>query len=131
MLRVAIVGSRRRNSPTDILIVQRTIEKFVDKYGKSNVIFISGGCSEGADKFCAEYCKEKGYNLDEKLPKYKLTGEKVDYETACKQLFDRNKFIAFESDVVIGLVMQDPEHKGGTWFTLNEARKLKRQVVEL
>ena len=44
---IGIVGSRRRNSPEDFLVVQ---EAFCQIYEEGDVI-VSGGCPKGGDSF--------------------------------------------------------------------------------
>ena len=47
MKRIGIVGSRRRNSPEDFLLVQ---EAFCQIYEEGDII-VSGGCPKGGDAF--------------------------------------------------------------------------------
>jgi hypothetical protein len=108
---IGIVGTRRRNSMTDLVAVEK---EFLKHYEEGDVI-CSGLCPTGADRFAV------------------MLSEK--YDTRCKWYpaewkkhgraagFIRNTYIANDSDILIACVAED--RKGGTEDTIKKFLKDK------
>lgn len=116
-MKVGVVGSRRRNSPSDQALVDRELQKLMDEFGPTLVI-VSGGCKKGADKFAKDFAETRGLQYIEFLPD--LTAVKTRYD-AIGRYYARNKLIADSSDILIALVAED--RRGGTENTIAHARK--------
>jgi hypothetical protein len=141
MLRIGIVGSRRRNTQTDKLqVTQRLIqilensEPFSQRFydpsfeWKNYVTLVSGGCPKGADRFAEELAVELNLPIILHLPdKSKLP--------ACPQRwhfaeinFERNQWIARDSDILIACVADD--RKGGTEDTIKHFLKTYKKSFD-
>lgn len=100
---IGIVGARKRNSQEDLHLV---VEAFYKVYKNGDVI-CSGGCPTGADSFA------KLIHIREKIPylefpaNWNLHGKSAGYI--------RNKLIAEASDILIAMVTDESEAKGGTY----------------
>jgi hypothetical protein len=124
MVRIGVIGSRRRNSEDDCVLLFNEIEKRVKEYGPENVTLISGGCPTGGD-FFAEVIQEElqlpnpmiihypdKNQLDPVLMKRspRMAYAAINYA--------RNTLIARDSDELIALVAVD--RKGGTEDTIRK-----------
>ena len=106
---IGIVGSRRRGSHNDYLLVLAAFEKI---YQKGDGI-VSGGCPRGADRFAEIIAKAKGIPILIFYPDWKLHGRGAG--------FVRNTFIAQRSYVMIACVSED--RRGGTEDTIEKFMK--------
>ena len=99
MKTIGIIGSRRRNENSDL---RSCIEVFKTVYKKGDKI-VSGGCPQGGDRFAnwKKYGRGAG--------------------------FQRNGYIAEDSDVLIAVV--SPDRTGGTEDTITKAQKLGKRIV--
>lgn len=117
VIRVAIVGSRRRSSDRDRQIVRDIISSALRRYG--DVTVVSGACPKGADLFAAQAAREMGVRLLEfPVPR----GMRGDRSTFTMGAFTRNRTIVENSDVVFALV--HPDRTGGTENTVGHALDL-------
>ncbi len=96
----------------------------VDRHGRDEVVFVSGGCPSGADAFCKEFCKlfdwqYKEHPVDQSTP---ITS-KWEFR---KRAFARNELIAFDSDFIFAEVSND--RTGGTEDTIGHMRRLRKPV---
>ena len=107
---IGVIGTRRRNSTKDLIIVE---DAFLEFYETGDII-CSGLCPEGGDRF-AVMIQEK-YNI----PKIWHPAEWEKYGKAAG--FIRNSYIARDSDILIACVSED--RKGGTEDTIKKYRKL-------
>jgi hypothetical protein len=121
-MRVGIVGSRRRNRPKDFAQVYTVIKTAQDEYG-SDLVIVSGGCSEGADRFAKLVCETLGVTIVEYVPN--LVGVR-DYGDAVKRYYARNREIVEDSDKIIAQVAAD--RQGGTENTIRHAKELEKPV---
>lgn len=123
MIRVGIVGSRRRATHTDHEIVRGIVRAAVERYGNEEVVVVSGGCPIGADTF-ARICAE-AYDVwcVEFKPKVRPNAPRWEFTVAA---FARNRTIAENCDVLFALVAND--RKGGTENTIKHAHELKKIV---
>ena len=122
MKRIAIIGTRKRNTITDYNIVKN---KFFEIYEEGDII-VSGHCKDGGDKFAEKISEDYGIPILLFPPKKGKT--KTEY---IKSLFARNTKVAkFSTDVLACLM--NPEDsieeilkrkKGGTEHTLKQFRK--------
>jgi hypothetical protein len=107
---IGIVGSRRRNTQLDYLIVWANLR---DNFKRGDTI-VSGGCPVGGDKW-AEILAEKG-----KIP---IKIHRPDWDKhGVKATFVRNEIIAKDADLLIAQVADD--RTGGTEDTIKKFKKL-------
>ena len=133
LVNIGVVGSRQRNTDTDLSLVRHEIRMLVSKYGDDNITIISGGCPKGADKFAEIIAKELGIKtiihhpdkskLDKKLMRSK---PKVAYAIIN---YARNTLIAEDSDILIACVAHN--RKGGTEDTIKKFKKMNKGKVIL
>lgn len=122
-IKIAIVGSRRRNSPRDKAIVFNLVFKLKELYG-DNLVVISGGCRKGADKFAKLACRKYDVKLDEYLPDKVHKSES--YHAAVARFYARNYTIAENCQELYAMVSED--RTGGTENTIGYADNLGRRV---
>jgi hypothetical protein len=142
-LNIGVVGSRRRNSEKDKQIVWDAITKLIDEIYKSRggpqktlIQLVSGGCRVwdyeakkykgcGADYFAEEYAKEYGFSIMIHYPRYHTRDYgKVPLAEATRINYERNDFIARDSDFIIAAVA--PDRKGGTEDALKRFYEYQR-----
>ena len=115
MKKIGIVGSRRRNTARDRSIV---FNKLMEIYEEGDYL-VSGGCPEGGDKFAEIVAKQNGVPILIFYPNWKKYGKIAGFE--------RNTYIARESDVLIACVA--PDRTGGTEDTIKKFQKFKPDGV--
>jgi len=120
-MKLAIVGSRRRNSKTDEEIVQGIV--LVAYAYWPELVVVSGGCKKGADAFAKKICDSLDIPIIEHLPDLQPNDT---YLEAVQRYYKRNYKIAEGCDALVALVADD--RKGGTENTIKYARKLNRPV---
>lgn len=106
MKTIGIVGSRRRNTMADYLMLVDRLEKIYEEGDR----FVSGGCPKGGDSF-AQYLADT-YGIP--ILVYPAEWEKYGRGAG----FRRNTFIARDADVLIAIVAAD--RKGGTEDTIKK-----------
>lgn len=129
MIKIGIVGSRRRNETKDFeklreylllkLFAKLKRRKKIKTYSK-DVLIISGGCKTGADAFAERLAA----GFDIKIRIHYPNKEDIDTELLkvnrraayTKINYARNKLIAKQSNYLIALVAED--RKGGTENTI-------------
>lgn len=109
MKKIGIVGSRRRDTAKDRMLVTN---KFMELYEEGDQI-VSGGCPNGGDKFAEIISKANGIPITIFYPNWKRFGNIAGFE--------RNTYIADESDILIACVAED--RKGGTEDTIKKFLK--------
>ena len=109
---VAVVGSRRRDSPADQAAVFAALDRFVTR---SDCV-VSGGCPRGADRFAELYARERGLPIIIFHADWNRLGRRAG--------FARNKYIANSSDLLVACVA--PNRQGGTEDTI---RHFTRRVL--
>ena len=130
-MKVGIVGSRRYEN-------RKKIKDFIFELRKkfeNDLIVVSGGCKNGADKYAKKYALEldvqyeeyppfhETYNLYCVLPE-SLYGKNYNVSN----YFARNKQIAKNSDMVVGFVPENIESRG-TASTLKYAKKFNKKTL--
>lgn len=129
-IRVGVVGSRRRDSDKDFNIIYSYGYALINKARKANaeLVFISGGCKQGADFFIKKFCEHNNIQLIEHLPNFNgLEAHNKNYRMVVERYYARNKLIAQDSDFIIAMVA--PDRKGGTENTIKYAKELGKDVV--
>jgi len=107
-MKIAIIGSRRRNEHDDYAAVYKA---FMKAYNDGDTI-VSGGCPKGGDKFAEIIAKKNS------IP---ILIYKADWSIGRHAGFLRNSNIAEDSNILIACVAAD--RKGGTEDTIKKFRK--------
>ena len=121
MIKIGVVGSRRRNTQYDKDLIMAYVHGILtmttdndDETSIENVEFVSGECPLGADRFIKEICNEMKLNYKGFPPNLPPSGSpKYEYVNA---FYARNKQIADYVDVLVTL--RAPDKKGGTENTI-------------
>jgi predicted Rossmann fold nucleotide-binding protein DprA/Smf involved in DNA uptake len=130
-MRIGIVGSR-------IYENKKKIKDFIFKLKQErggDVIVVSGGCPDGADKYAKKYALEFGLQYEEYPPFHAphnlycvLPKSVYGKQYSVKYFFVRNKQIAKASDYVVGFIPEG--HKSqGTNSTLKYAQKFGKKTL--
>lgn len=116
MITVGIVGSRRRNTPSDY---NETLAAFL-RLRKSidfPMRIVSGGCPKGGDAFAERIAKTLGYSITIHYPAIHALNPKLPPRAAHAKInYARNALIAQEAQFLIAVVA--PDRKGGTEDTI-------------
>lgn len=124
---IGIVGSRRRDSDADYIAC---VGKFGEVYQPGDRI-VSGGCSQGGDRFAEEIAKTHGITITIHYPRREQLDAglmAVNRRAAYARInYARNMLIAEDCDVLIALCADD--RTGGTEDTVKKAIKLGKTVV--
>lgn len=116
MKKIGIIGSRRRDTEADYVVVR---DKFLEIYEPGDLI-VSGGCKQGGDRFA----EVLALNFD--IPIIIYRPEPVPSDSPkwayTKANYDRNTLIAKNSDILLACVASD--RKGGTEDTLKKFQNL-------
>lgn len=116
MITIGIIGTRRRDTNTDFLLVE---EKFLKFYDEGDII-CSGLCSKGGDRFAVILSQKYNTKTIWFPADWKRYGKGAGYI--------RNTDIAKNSDILIACVATD--RKGGTEDTIKKYLKFgKRQLI--
>jgi predicted Rossmann fold nucleotide-binding protein DprA/Smf involved in DNA uptake len=113
--KIAVVGSREFKNWEQL---QYRVSGFLDSDDDE---LVSGGAL-GADSMAQRFCKEHGFDLSIKYPKYRLFGKPA--------TFIRNEKIAEASDLVVAFYQFGRFQEGGTANTAEWARKLGKPLYE-
>ena len=130
-MKVAIVGSRRYSNRRKI---KEFVFKLIQKHGKDLVV-VSGGCQDGADKYAKKYALELGAQYREYPPFHEVYNLYCALPEACygkpyntKYFFARNKQIAKACEYVVGFIPKGMK-SAGTESTLKYAHKFDKKVL--
>lgn len=115
--RIGVVGSRRRNSPSDFVLLW---DAFFRRYVPGDTI-VSGGCKTGADRWAEEIARELGCRYAVYPPDFTLG------VPAC--YFARNTLVARDCDELIAVVAVD--RRGGTEDTVRKCARMGKRVYLL
>jgi hypothetical protein len=99
-------------------------------YGETHCMVFHGGDCVGADKLACIEASDLGWRLIGHVPiNDDLRAHcKYDEERAPLTYFARNRAIVNESHVLVGCPRTMQEESGGTWYTINYARKNKKPL---
>jgi len=132
-MKIAIVGSRKYTN-------KKKIKDFIfnlrEKYG-TDIIIVSGGCKNGADKYAKKYALELDVQYQEFPPFHEvhnlycpLPESRYSKPYSVKYYFARNKIIAGVADIVIGFIPNGIK-SNGTESTLEYAEKMGKKILVL
>jgi len=118
-IKIGVVGSRRRNTEADYILVRDMLANIIHRFEPEDIIvLVSGGCSRGADSFVNELTEK--FNLSKPII---FPADWDKYKKAAG--FIRNTDIAKESDILIAVVAAD--RTGGTEDTVKKFKKFYPQ----
>jgi|TARA_R100000458_G_C8184483_1_gene180352 predicted Rossmann fold nucleotide-binding protein DprA/Smf involved in DNA uptake len=130
-MKIGIIGSREYQN---FRKVKDTIFELKKKFG-NELMIVSGGCRDGADKFAKKFAIELGCSYIEfnpaHTPKNLYSALSENYYGKIyqpKNFFHRNKMIAKYCDYIIAFVPKGAK-SNGTEHTIKEAKKIKKSVV--
>lgn len=117
-VKIGIVGSRRRNTIQDYMLVKKALLKEINliAYWRHHyLVLVSGGCRKGADSFVDRLLVDLHIANDPSIhyAEWQKYGDKAG--------FVRNTAIAQESDILIACPADD--RKGGTEDTIKKFQK--------
>ena len=130
-MKIGIVGSRRYENRKKI---KDFIFELKKKFG-NNLVIVSGGCKDGADRYAKKYALELDIHYEEYPPfhvvhnLYCVLPERLyGKQYHVSYYFVRNKQIAKNSDTVVAFI---PEGivSNGTNSTLTYAEKFNKKTV--
>lgn len=125
-LYIGIVGSRRRDTSQDYVLVFAAFSKIlIDTHhtSLSHVVIVSGGCPLGADKFAEEMARTHSIRTLIHKPNRESYLDTPEPWRSTKQNYDRNYLIARDArDYLIACVASD--RKGGTENTIRHWKTL-------
>ena len=130
-MKVGIVGSRRYENRKKI---KDFIFELKKKFG-NDLIIVSGGCKNGADKYAKKYALELDVQYEEYPPFHEVHNlycvlPETLYGKPYKvsNYFARNKQIAKNSDMVVGFISENTQ-SNGTDSTLKYAKKFNKKTL--
>ena len=130
-MKIGIVGARIYENKKKI---KDFIFKLVKEHG-DDLVIISGGCKDGADKYAKKYALELGAQYHEYPPAHfphnlycPLGEHNYGKQYHVKNYFARNKLIAKHSDYVVGFIPEGHISKG-TNSTLTYAQKFGKKTL--
>jgi hypothetical protein len=128
MINIGIVGSRIY---TNKEAVNGILDLCVQKYGKEKIKVVSGGAL-GADTLGKEVALEKGLPYIEYNPAHTIwneySGKEKEFygkEYKVFQFFERNTFIAEDSDILFAFIPKG-HISNGTMDTINKVKKINK-----
>ena len=130
-MKVAIIGSREYENTRKI---KNTLTELKQKFG-NDLMIVSGGCKDGADKFARKFALEFGIKYKEFNPAhttknlYSAMSDNYYNKTYhVSQFHHRNMLIARDCDVMMAFI---PEgcNSNGSMSAIKNAKKLKKPVT--
>ena len=128
MVKIGIVGARIY---TDKKKVEEAVDQCIKKYGVENICIISGGAI-GADTFGKEVALEKKLKYIEYNPAHEnynqYSGKPKEFygkPYKVQNYFERNSFIAEDSDLLIAFIPKGHQ-SNGTQDTISKTKKLNK-----
>jgi hypothetical protein len=113
--KIAVVGSRKFKNYAQL---ERIVKGYIDSEDDE---FESGGAL-GADSMAQRFCKENGFDIHIRYPKYKVHGKPA--------TFIRNERIVRNSELVLAFYAKGRFQQGGTANSASWARKLGIELYE-
>lgn len=128
---VAIAGSR---SFTDESKVRMVLEKYVERYGKENLIVVSGG-ADGADYLGKKVALQLGLKYEEFPPshfKHNIycvrPADEYNKPYHVSNFFSRNTQMAEYCEHLVAFTVKGKPCRG-TWDTVRKVQQLKKPYV--
>tara|TARA_R110001632_G_scaffold34121_1_gene87167 strand:- start:2056 stop:2457 length:402 start_codon:yes stop_codon:yes gene_type:complete len=130
-MKIAITGTKNYEN-------KRKIKETVHKLMKDNseLIIISGGCKDGADKYVKKYALELGCQYLEFNPSHTnknlysaLHENYYGKSYHAKNFFVRNAMMAKYCDCMIAFISNNDVDAKGSYNAIQEAKKYKKKVV--
>lgn len=129
MIKIGIVGSRRRDSANDLKLLYDKLQKIIEEYNVEEFIIVSGGCAKGGDRFAEIIAKDLNVPIIIHYPDKSALPENPKRWDFAKINYARNTLIAQDSDVLFAVVADD--RTGGTEDTIKKYLKLKKTYLFL
>ena len=130
-MKVAIIGSRQYENTRKI---KNTLTELKQKFG-NDLIIISGGAKDGADKFARKFALEFGIKYKEfnpaHTPKNLYSAMSDNYYNKpyhVSQFHHRNMLIAKDCDVMMAFI-PNGVNSNGSISAIKNAKKLKKPVT--
>jgi predicted Rossmann-fold nucleotide-binding protein len=130
MIKLGIIGSRKWNDKEKVSAV---VDQCLAKYGR-DLMVVSGG-AKGADTHGKIVALEKGLKYREYNPAHEAWNEysgkpKEWYEKEYKvsNFFERNTFIAEDSDIILAFIPTGHQ-SNGTMDTVKKAEKMNKPCL--
>lgn len=131
MCKVAIIGNRTYEN---VRKIQDLLSDLKRKFG-NELMIISGGCRDGADKYVKKYALEFGIQYKEFNPAHTprnlysaMSEEYYGKPYHVSQFHHRNLLIARTCDVMIALI-PDGVKADGSESAIKSAKRFKKKVV--
>lgn len=118
-MKVAIVGTRRRDAGDDYRAVEEAFKRLLTVWPDAEIGIVSGGCSKGGDRFAEGIAEVYGLPITIFYPDWRRYGR------AAGPI--RNKLIAAECDIMIACVAEN--RMGGTEDAIRKVKKLGKEVI--
>ena len=119
-MKIAIVGSRKRNTPWD----NKAVNDLVDSFD-SGTLVVSGGC-RGVDTWAVNRALDRGLHTRVFYPNIR---KDMQYHHMVEEYYRRNREIVDNSDMVYAFIAPDGIDRGGTWYTINYAKLKGKEVI--
>jgi len=130
-MKVAIIGSRRYEKPRKIRDMITTLKHQFSE----ELMIISGGAKDGADRYAKKYAIEFGVDYREFNPAHTpknlysaMTESYYEKPYHVSQFHHRNMLIARDCDVMIAYI-SDGDKASGTESAIRSAKRLGKKVV--
>jgi len=130
-MKVAIIGSREYEN---IRKIKETLTELKKKFG-DDLIIVSGGAKDGADKFARKFALEFGIKYKEFNPAHTtknlysaMTDNYYEKPYHVSQFHHRNMLIARDCDVMMAFIPNGIESKGSN-SAIKNAKKLNKPVT--
>lgn len=117
-MKVAIIGSRRRDKEEDKLEVYNLVKSL-----NRNDIIVSGGCN-GVDKWAENMAKKRKLKTKIFTPNFDGVRTRKDMINC---YYKRNKQIAKYCDIIYAFVAKD--RKGGTENTIKYGKEFGKKII--
>lgn len=129
-IHIGFTGTQHGMTGMQTTYLRKHMEELNEIYKSFSIIFHHGDCI-GADEQSHEMARELDWTIHLHPPVIvdKRAFCTPDYSHPLKPYLERNRDIVNSSPQLIGCPYQLTPAKGGTWYTINHARKLKKLVT--
>ena len=130
-MKVAVIGSRQYEN---VRKIKDTLTNLRQKFG-NDLVIISGGAKDGADKYASKYALEFGIRYKEFNPAHTprnlysaMSDEYYGKPYHVSQFHHRNQLLARDCDVMISFIPQGVK-SDGSLSAIKSAEKYNKKVV--